>query len=365
MVSGPLEKLYSRDLKLMQGGAASQQLFAARRSAMTEHSFATALEILGALHDDSLMQRLGMAPAAEAPAEAPLQCEGWAGMEAKLLGIIHDFSCALAGELIWTHAYYHWCFPFCAAVYLLPTETEREQGCNKLREIADAIIKAEAVERPSAALKQCLWDLSWHREQLPRHLLKHGLSNRWNANDSQMRDFISQLFAGTSSTKEVLESTFNYMQRQIGFMSTNHRASDAMRWLLATTSPYAFAGGATQTLPRESDWWHVLSTEKGRQLVQDAVPRWFCPNATPMPPKKHDDEEEFATPAKLQKLAFRAAGNPALNRSAAATAYLVSEYQHEFRNVASCWAGHVPWNWGGVQLVWLCLAQKRIGQLLS
>ena len=345
IVASPLERMYGRDLKLMTQGPASQQLFAANRSGLSQHSFATAMEVLHAAHSDMLMHRLGMAPPVQAGGMAneagdfPLRNEGWAGLEAKLLDVAHEFGCALASELIWTHAHYHWCFPFSVAVYLTPDVDERHRLCRHLSEVAEAIAHAESITEPPAMLEECLWDVSWNREQLPRALIQHGLSTSFDPDDTNMRKFVGRLFASSSSTKELLESNFNNMSRQMNYMNTNCKASDAMRWLMATTSPYVEAGGAKQILPKEPDWFDVLSSPQGRKIVQKMAPKFFSANSTPMPAKVHDDDEPFATPAELQKLKFRAAGNPALNRSAAATAYLVSERRQGFTNVDNCWAG--------------------------
>ena len=127
------------------------------------------------------------------------------------------------------HAHFHFCFPFCAAVYLTPDLDERRRLCKQLADVADAIVCAEAVRPKSTQLEECIWDVSWHREQLASVLVQHGLKTKFDPEDAEMRQFLARLFASTSSAKELLESNFNNMARQLNYMNTNQKCSDEIR----------------------------------------------------------------------------------------------------------------------------------------
>ena len=119
-------------------------------------------------------------------------------------------------------------------------------------------------------------------------------------------------------------------------MNVNKRVSAYMRWFLATLNPHL---DAPQILPSESDWWNILMSPAGASAIKNMESHVFNMNATPLPTdenklSKHDDDQ-----FNLSDLTWKPAGLDALQRSAAATAYLVRDVQSNFKNVGNAWAG--------------------------
>ena len=190
--------------------------------------------------------------------------------------------------------------------------------------------------------------MAWHKKQLPRRILQHGLKCEFDCNNPELRRFAASLFSSTVSTKEILESCFNSMNRQIGYMNTNKRSSHAMRWLLATLNPFLKDYCFQHFLPTEADFYKALCSPAGRRAVNFELDKWFDVGATPLPecePERIVDIEHvpesgpLSVTAILKNMSFKPAGSAATQRSAAATAYICGESYNGFANVSSAWVG--------------------------
>lgn len=116
-----------------------------------------------------------------------------------------------------------------------------------------------------------------------------------------------------------------------------------------TLNPFLRQIGISQFLPTETDWWAALKSPQGQQAVQSWADRWFDINSEALPdlPKRPSVEpvpdEEPQGPltgnAILSKMNFKPAGADAMRRSAAAAAYLQSDYKTGFEHVGTCWTG--------------------------
>lgn len=211
-IGKPIQEAYAVELKLMES-VKGQLLFCANRASM-HASTNIALEIFHRAWKDELYARLGMTMGGLTSQQAEPDGD-YLQADRKLICTIHKFACNLAMETLWTQMRYHFCLPHALAVYLIPEQEHRKKQCLHLTMLVEAILKAEAVEEPGHALKSCLNDCSFHREQLPRIIMQHCYNHDGlGADDQSMRSLAWKLFAASSSTKETLESCFNYMQRQ-------------------------------------------------------------------------------------------------------------------------------------------------------
>lgn len=213
-LANPLHHAYSAQLSLLEN-LKGQLLFCAERATL-KPATKTALAVLRRATRDELFLRLGMTLGGLQPQQNE-RTEDYLKADRKLMDTIYKFAFALAGETLWTHARYYWCLPHALACYLLQSQHDREESCMHLTRIVEAILRAEAEVDPSTALRQCLRDCSFFKEQLPRIIMHHCYNHDGlGPNDKNMMLLAWKLFAGTSSTKENLESCFNYMQRQSG-----------------------------------------------------------------------------------------------------------------------------------------------------
>ena len=342
----PLETLYQETLKIGTRGPDALMRFHADR-AWSSH-FTVAVECAKMHCDDVLLHRLGFPGSMSDALPAPVLPPGKKDThEYKLHKLIFDFGFTMAAETIWSHLHFQWCFPHCIAAILLPKDNLRKKAVRHMKELALAIAAAEKVENPKAELKQCLDHLSFHREYLPRVIMQKGLRDGFDSDE--MRDFAIANWSTISSTKELLESAFNNCNRQIGFMTVAKVASHPLKWIVTTLNPFLRQIGMSQFLPTETDWWAALKSPQGQQAVQSWADRWFDINSEALPdlPKRTSVEpvpdEEPQGPltgnAILSKMNFKPAGADAMRRSAAAAAYLQSDYKTGFENVGTCWTG--------------------------
>lgn len=349
-VGAPLEQAYQESLEAMKS-VDGQLRFAANRAWTMNCSIA--FQCCSKFCDDDLLSRLGFAAPGKdqtMPMAPNLDDEPPAGtlveLEMKVHQLIFNFGATLASETLWTYAHFHWTYPHCLAVYLLPDEKDRAAAAKHIEDIAKAINAAECVNKPSAELKACIQDVSWCSEPLNRLLMQVGLRDGF-LNNQHLIGCALKLFAGTGSTKEVLESCFNNCNRQIGFMTTAKLASNPLKWLLCTLNPFIPGGNLHQVLPTEGDWWQALMSPVGQKAIQGGIDHWFHANHTPLPDVEVADVAGaqagqpglFSQATILKHLNFKPAGADALQRSVAATAYLTAEVSCGFANVQHCWAG--------------------------
>lgn len=284
------------------------------------------------------------------PREPPEHPEGSPShVEHMLLKTIFDFGMVLGMELLWSHAHFHWTFPHVLATCLLPKREDRTAALSHVKMIAQAIHAAETMEGPKAELQACLQDVSFKSEPLARLLMMKVMKGA--ITEQELEAFAVKMWAGTGSTKELLESCFNNCNRQIGFMTTSKVASSPLKWVLSTLNPFCNAANVRQILPVEADWWQSLTSPAGQKAIQHELNSFFDPNATDLPhisvsecaaaKQVTEDEDDAALTATaiLKNLSFKAAGADALQRGAAAMAYLVGEFRNGFENVQQCWAG--------------------------
>ena len=272
----------------------------------------------------------------------------WLQQEFVCLQEAHTLSTQLTMEVLWSNLHFYHALAHCIALLLLPDEDSRDAGCEHIRRLTEAVLKAEAFCRTKAAcgeVRDLLADLSWHVEPLTRVLMRSLVEVGFDGQDPGLQKLARRMYAGTASSKDTLESCFNWMQRQIQYMNTNAKARDSMKYLLASLNPYCGTAGAPKILPSQADWWLCWQSDGGRKAVAQQAPSFYNVNSTPLPrvpntdPEGQDATTKFPTPAQLATVAWRAAGGPATQRSAAAAAYLMHDADNEWENLSKCWAG--------------------------
>ncbi|CAE7326484.1 unnamed protein product, partial [Symbiodinium sp. CCMP2456] len=368
----PLERAYHRDLKLMAGKGGEQLAFAASRAEGTHHWFQTAVECLMNVQSPALMNRLGMTPKTGKPVNPEMDA-AWLKDELALLQEIHTLSVCLAKEVVWSNLHFYLCLPEAIALALLPAQS-RDAGMEHLRSLTQAVLKAEATLRGEAAggqgedqevgevqaeaalaggaangqaedekvdvaaLAELMDDLSWRIEPLPRILMRNLCACDFDATDAGIALIARRMYAGTASSKDTLESCFNWMNRQVGYMCTNQKTSDAMKWFLASLNPYGVAAGADGILPSENDWWTCWQSPAGRSTMSaEFSAKIFDVNSTKLPELPDAEAPQtpkpFPTPRELADMSWKAAGSAARQRAVAAAAFLLKEVETQWENL--------------------------------
>ena len=253
--------------------------------------------------------------------------------------------------------HYKYNLPHSLALFLLQDTNSKQAVVAHFLQVLQAVTEAEAAEDNDPNLAECLKDLAWNIESLPRQVMHYCLNNEVTHDDVTLRTLARRLYGATSSTKENLESCFNFMSRQVHYMHTNLKLNRDLRWYLATLNPYNPQVGANQPLPTESDWWKAWQSPAGRAALQDNLTKLYDVESTPLPQTLADDPNDtseakaFPKPSAISQMQWRPAGGPATQRSCAAAAFLRDHHDSEWSQASDAWAG-------------LCVATVAVGPVL-
>jgi hypothetical protein len=314
-VAGPLEYQYVTDLQEQAKGSDGRAAWAAKRASGTEVWWATAIAILLKAQSMPLMARLGLSPPCNPPV-AYDNSQAWLEDEKSLVKLLHHFATILAANTVWANMMFMLCLPS-AIAGLLHTRKA---------------LRREAMDR----LKTCLEDVAFNVQQLPREIMARALQCGFDADNQDIRLLALNLYAGSATTKDILESTFAHLTDILQRQAKCQKMADHARLFYAIASPYASSGGVQQILPTLGDWLFTKS-EQGKEL-KARLASMANPMSTPL--SEGRDEVELPKSVKdLVKSKWKAAGPLSHQRSAAAIMYLIHDSANDFSNVGMAWTG--------------------------
>ena len=326
----PLELEYGRDLATMKEGPEAQAEWAANRADMKTW-WPTVTAILNCQQDQELMSRLGLTmPVGERTSAN--QVFDWMQDEIKVLKFLTFFTCTLAMNVLWSNVIYAMCLPQLGAAYMLPEGSKARVRADQL---VTAVVQAEQIvysrgsRPPPKALQDCLQDLGWHKQQLPREMMALIVQKRY----LELKRLALKIWRASHTTRD-LESTFAKTRFEIERSCKNKKANGFTKWLYAVRSTYFEDGGLPQILPEASDW-HQVHSPAGKEDKLRGLKELFHPSRTLMPEGK-------PTPSALQirRTKWKSSGPLSHQTSGAAGAYLIQDGP-EFKNVGMAWAGRV------------------------
>ncbi|CAE8627865.1 unnamed protein product [Polarella glacialis] len=334
-VAEPLEEEYEADLKAQRSGAAGLAEWAATRSSGTLRWWRTARNILKMSQNRNLFARLGLSPSSSSPLGFD-NGASWLEEEKAVLGKVHSFSIALASNVVWSEVMFWMNLPHAAAVLLHPDRQKRETEMKCLKELILAVEKAERLAPQDPALRECLEDLAWNVQPLPREIMAHCFQSGFDANNEQLRMIMWKLYAGSNTTKECLESTFAHLSDIAQRAAKCTKMADWTKYLYATASPYAETGGMTQIKPEPEDWLATLSA--GNVTFRNGLQSIFNMTTTAMP-TVHGDVQLPMQPGQIRRKKWRSSGPTSHQRSSAAAMFLVQDMPRDFADAGMAWAG--------------------------
>ena len=151
--------------------------------------------------------------------------------------------------------------------------------------------------------------------------------------DSHSLGFFALCLAGTSTTKDVLESTFNHLKDLSSRHAKNQKFGYFTRWLYAVCAPYG-KESAPQLLPSKADWFTYRSADV--RLLREFNGLGNVKGQR-MPEIRYGEDQRF--PQRPDEIKFRNAGPLSHHKSAAALAYAMEDAGSEFANVRHAWLG--------------------------
>ena len=211
-----------------------------------------------------------------------------------------------------------------------------------LKSMVEVVVEAEEMLLGGPHLvASVVQDLAWPDETLARETMIWLV--RANFDDGtqeayELRRLMLRTFLGSSSTKEVLESTFAHLRDVVSRHSKNQKSSPAATWFYTIASPYSKLDtcGMQHLMPGHEGWikWRSLYS-RARETLTKQYNSCMNVNATSMPRGR----ELPVSAAGVKRTKWRLAGPLSHYRSSAALLYLLEDRQAGFANAHRAWAG--------------------------
>lgn len=339
-VTRPLHCQYQGDLKAQQNGPRELLEWNAQRSLGAP--FNTVGAILKAAVSPGLFQAMRLSPYCTPPFD-PEIAEASLSEDFDLVRKAFKFGVHLAGNCGWGEMLHRLTMPLAVNALLSQKEKCRKRGVSHLKNMIETIVKAENKQMASDDndLNRCLVDLAFTEEPFARELMILLRKADYKLDDPNGLEVLEamHLFAlGSSSTKEILESTFGHMSHVVSKSNANKIMGPSNVWMYLTSSSFVKASGMEQSIPTPADWvQHIPSY--GFRSSDDFVKytKAFKVKSTVVP--TGDDIQLPKNSQGVLKTGWRLAGPASHYKSSAAMAFLMRDAAHDFRNCGTAWAG--------------------------
>ena len=248
------------------------------------------------------------------------------------------FAVQLAASYAWSEQFSQLTLPLAAASLLHDDGRRRRMGMRHLKNMVKAIRRAETLSADRPELQSVLKTLAFQEETFAQEVMVYLERSNFDLESAAARDcqkVMRDFCCTSSSTKEVLESTFAHLSYTAGASNKNKKFSPSSLWFYSTCSPYVKASGMVQNFPSESEWVeacaaHGKSTCPEMKLYNKAFKMGPLPSAP--------DMKLPQTAAGVLKSQWRLSGPASHYNSSAAAAYLIFDAP-SFDNTAFAWAG--------------------------
>ena len=311
-VARPLHEQYRNDLKAQQGDL--DEILAWNASRSLGGTMSAVNKILMASSTSHLFRVMRVSGHCNPPVDYdPVQLEDDIVLAEKAF----RFSIHLAGNYAWSEQYNQLTLPMAAASLLSQSQCDRLKGLKHLKRLVKAITLAEDLvsggKRPD--LEPVLSTLAFQEEPLARELMILLTKGRFNCDEASIQDCVkvmTRYCGGSSSTKEVLESTFGHLSYCVSASNKNKRLNPHCIWYYATSSPYVAASGMDQRLPTTEEWQKCASEfgQRNSDMMKN-FNRAFLPNTTAFP--EAPGIQIPCTVASVQKTEWRLAGGASVS----------------------------------------------------
>eukprot|EP00435_Cladocopium_sp_Y103_P045526 s756_g13.t1 len=344
-ITKPLHKRYQFDLKTNQKGLKEILEWNAQRSLGS--SFAVVRDIMKVTVSPDLCKVMRMSPPClpPIPPDATVLDEDFL-----LIGKVFRFGVHLAGNFAWSEMLHRLTLPLAANSLLAENELDKKRGMRRLKKMVEAIFKAENLIEERLELGGCLKDLAFQEETFAREVminLKRGGYKLGQPATTQVTKAMTKFSGGSSSTKEILESTFGHLAHVVAKNSTNKSMAMTNLWFYLTTSSFVKASGMMQNLPSPQDWVKWVSRYGLQSGLQDdsMYKRYnsaFQGSKTAIP-----RAEDIQIPRNAQGVAkteWRLSGPMSHYKSSAAMAYLLHDQDSDFQHCVFFLRGQIFWD---------------------
>ena len=294
----------------------------------------TVSEILLQQHDRKLLvDHLRLAPPCQPPVSADLP---YIQEDIDSLKSVIAFSNALSSRVAWSQMMFRMCLPHGTAFMVSRSLSKRTAGMALLKNMIEALVKAQDTPNKPSALEEILSDIFWSDEALPIEIMALCMQSNYDTSCPPLRRVMIRFFAGSSTTADTLERCFAHLTDIVSRQSKNKKSSPYALWFYASAAPYTKNCGMEQSMPNPADWPKYISLlregnkSKETKLFNDA----FKPSTTTLPTTALPGNA-----AAIQKKRWRTCGPTGHFNAAAAMGYLLSDAPLDFANSSMAWAG--------------------------
>ncbi|OLP94799.1 hypothetical protein AK812_SmicGene23148 [Symbiodinium microadriaticum] len=208
--------------------------------------------------------------------------------------------------------------------------------------MVSVVVDAEdMVAKGDSSLEDVLQTLAWPAETLAREVMVRLHRSGYDAETDEgfeLRRLLLRTFLGSSSTKEVLESTFSHLHDISARHAKNAKMCMRGVWFYSVASPYASRAtcGMAQCRPTHAEWvkWRGFYGS-ARDHFMKRFNKAFNVNGTELPRGR----ELPISPKGVTKTKWRLAGPLSHYRSSSAMLYLLEDSGKNFANCHLAWAG--------------------------
>ena len=221
-------------------------------------------------------------------------------------------------------------------------QDQRRRAMHHLKRMVSVVVDAEdMVAKGDSSLEDVLQTLAWPAETLAREVMVRLHRSGYDAETDEgfeLRRLLLRTFLGSSSTKEVLESTFSHLHDISARHAKNAKMCMRGVWFYSVASPYASRAtcGMAQCRPTHAEWvkWRGFYGS-ARDHFMKRFNKAFNVNGTELPRGR----ELPISPKGVTKTKWRLAGPLSHYRSSSAMLYLLEDSGKNFANCHLAWAG--------------------------
>ena len=334
-ITRPLHRRYQDDLTAQQQGLATLREWNAQRCLGS--SCNVTHDIIRTAVSASLYKAMRLSPASipALPIDTTVLDEDFT-----LVNKAFAFGVHLAGNYAWSELLHMHTLPLAGMVLLAQNEGERRKGMSHMKRMIEAIVTAEDLARDRIDIASCLQDLAFQDEPFAREImiyLKRGNYRFSDPNTAEAIKALEKFVSGSSSTKEILESTFGYLAHCVAKNSTNKNMGCHNMWMYLASSAFVASSGMQQHLPSSADWVRYQQ-QFGHRADADfsRFDTAFKASKTQIPTAP--DINIPKTSRGVNKTAWRLSGPASHYRSSAAMAFLLDDGPN-FEHAGLAWAG--------------------------
>lgn len=113
--------------------------------------------------------------------------------------------------------------------------------CRFLKRVVDAVCHLNSLCKRKATydLKDLLNDVAWHKETLPLEMMAMLDQVDYDSSDTELHKLLCRLKTGTSTTKDLLESSFAHLQSIAQRQNKNKKMNMYTKLTYAIANPHA------------------------------------------------------------------------------------------------------------------------------